>query len=142
MVSVGKLTSTSHFFPGGRWISIASGARLRYTHVSCFRQYRTYRIMPSVLKATNHEFRAQQRGRVGQLIQRQEEIRAQLVQDPLLDLGTVRSVLQCSYGKLNRLLSDGKLAYWQAVPFSERKVRQSTLTAYLAKGDQRPQVTP
>ncbi len=92
--------------------------------------------MPSVLKANNQTFRTQQRGRVGQLIQRQEEIRAQLVQDPLLDLGTVRSVLQCSYGKLNRLLHEGVIPYWQPVKFSERKVRQSALNAYLASGDQ------
>lgn len=92
--------------------------------------------MPSVLKANNQTFRTEQRGRVGQLIQRQEEIRAQLVADPLLDLGTVRSVLGCSYGKLNRLLATGAVPYWQAVPLSERKVRQSALSAYLASGDQ------
>ena len=91
--------------------------------------------MPSVLKANNQTFRTQQRGRVGQLIGG-EKIRAQLVQDPLLDLGTVRSVLQCSYGKLNRLLHEGVIPYWQPVKFSERKVRQSALNAYLASGDQ------
>jgi hypothetical protein len=94
--------------------------------------------MLTSVKATNQEFRAQQRGRVGQLLQRQQELQAQLTADPLLDLATVRSVLGCSYGKLNGLLARGELAYWQPVKFSERKVRQSALAAYLAKGDQRP----
>ena len=92
--------------------------------------------MPSTLKTSNHEFRSQQRGRAGQLIQRQQEIHAQLAQDPLLDLATVRAVLGCSYGKLNKLLHDRVIPYWQAVKFSERKVRQSALAAYLAAGDQ------
>lgn len=96
--------------------------------------------MPSVLKANNQTFRTQQRGRVGQFLQRQEEIRAQLVADPLLDLGTVRSVLGCSYGKLNKLLATGVIPYWQPVKFSERKVRQSALAAYLKAGDRRTEV--
>jgi hypothetical protein len=88
-------------------------------------------IMLASVKATNSEFCSQRRGRVGQLIQRQQRLRQQLVADPLLDLATVRSVLGCSYDKLNRLLATGAIPYWQPVKFSERKVRQSALTAYL-----------
>lgn len=91
--------------------------------------------MPSALKTSNHEFRVQQRGRAGVLIARQQEIHAQLAQDPLLDLATVRAVLGCSYGKLNKLLHDRVIPFWQPVKFSERKVRQSALAKYLAAGD-------
>jgi hypothetical protein len=80
---------------------------------------------------------SQQRGRVGQIIQRQAELRAELVADPLLPLTIVREALGgISYGKLNRLLSTGQIAFWQPVKRGQRRVRQSSLMKYLRQGDQ------
>ena len=76
------------------------------------------------------------RGRVAQLIARQQELRAQLTADPLLDLKTVCTVLNVSYSTLNCLLASGKLRAWQAVPHGKRKVRSSILQAFLRQGDQ------
>lgn len=78
-----------------------------------------------------------QRGRVGRVLQRQQELRDELTQDPLLDLETVRAVLGCSYGTLNRLLSSGVLKQFQ-VGRGRGRVRQSALREFLAQGDGHP----
>lgn len=95
--------------------------------------------MPVPVKAPNAEFYAQQHGRTAMLIKRQQAMRDRIVPDPLLTIGEVRAALGISYGSLNKLLSSGKLAFWRAVPGSQRRVRQSVLTAFLEQGDKRPE---
>jgi len=76
-----------------------------------------------------------QRGRLGQLIARQQELRDELIMDPLLDLGTVQQVLGISYRTLNRMLNTGELRKFQVRRHASRKVRQSVLREYLRRGD-------
>jgi excisionase family DNA binding protein len=95
--------------------------------------------MPVSVKANTAEFEAQRTGRTAQILARQQAMRDRIPIDPLLPLSEVRAALGVSYGTLNKLLQSGKLPYWQAVPCSQRRVRQSVLTEFLTQGDRRPE---
>ena len=73
-------------------------------------------------------------GRLGRLLQRQEESNERLASDPLLTPRFVRSILGISYSGLNRLITEKKLAVWQ-IGHGHRRIRTSELNRFLASGD-------
>jgi excisionase family DNA binding protein len=71
----------------------------------------------------------------GRPLVRKAEVLRELGSDPLLSLSQVKEILGLSYSSLNKLLSNGTIKFWRAIPRGFRRVRVSELQRFLASGD-------
>jgi hypothetical protein len=72
---------------------------------------------------------------VGQQVQRAVALQNELLNDPLIDLKTAALAIGgCSYPTLNRHIASGRLKVFR-IGRGRRRVRLSSLRAFLAQGD-------
>jgi hypothetical protein len=55
--------------------------------------------------------------------------------DPLIDMRTTRLTIGVGYAQLNRYIAQGRLKVFRIGPRGHRKIRLSSLRAFLAEGE-------
>jgi excisionase family DNA binding protein len=67
-------------------------------------------------------------------MQRCIEVRREIISDPLLTTGDVRTLIGCSYSHLRHLILTNQLAIWRPNPRAHIRIKQSEVLRYLASG--------
>jgi hypothetical protein len=65
---------------------------------------------------------------------RVNELKANLLADPLLPAGEVRILLNLSYSQMRKLVKSGQLPCWRSCPKGHMKFRMSTVMKFVADG--------